>query len=122
MVDTAPAPRPDPSRPYDALPALPPRVDIETRALLKACIEARTALAELKQATGHLPNPAVLINVIPILEAQASSEIENIVTSTDELFRFAAAPDSAESQATREVHALADIDQRAGFHRSPRWS
>lgn len=103
MVDAAPAPRPDPSRPYDALPALPPRADIETRALLKACIEARAALAELKQATGHLPNPAVLINVIPILEAQASSEIENIITTTDELFRFAAAPDSAETQATREA-------------------
>lgn len=96
-------PAPDSSQPYNALPALPPRADIETHALLKACIEARAALAELKQATGHLPNPALLINVIPMLEAQASSEIENIVTSTDELFRYAAAADSAESQATREA-------------------
>ena len=96
-------PKPDPTRPYNELPALPPQVDIETRALLKACIEARAALAELKQAAGHLPNPAVLINVIPILEAQASSEIENIVTTTDELFRYAADANSAESQATREA-------------------
>lgn len=76
--------KPDPARPYNELPALPPRADIETRVLLKACIEARAALAELKQAAAHLPNLAVLINVIPILEAQASSEIENIVTTTDE--------------------------------------
>lgn len=103
MANAEPIPRPDPARSYNELPALPPQADIETRALLKACIEARTALAELKQAAGHLPNPAVLINVIPILEAQASSEIENIVTTTDELFRYAADANGAESQATREA-------------------
>jgi len=79
----------DPRLPYNALPPLPPAVELETRDLLKACIEARVALASLRQATSHLPNPVVLINTIPILEAQASSEIENIVTTTDELFRYA---------------------------------
>lgn len=79
----------DPRQPYNDLPPLPPAVELETRDLLKACIEAHKALASLRQATGHLPNPAVLINTIPILEAQASSEIENIVTTTDELFRYA---------------------------------
>ena len=71
----------DPQRPHNELPPLPPAVELETRDLLKACIEAHKALASLRQATGHLPNPAVLINTIPILEAQASSEIENIVTT-----------------------------------------
>jgi len=98
-----------PRQPSNALPPLPPAVDLETRDLLKACIEARVALASLRQATGHLPNPAVLINTIPILEAQASSEIENIVTTTDELFRFADHFDAA-NQATKEAlryrHAL----------------
>lgn len=103
MASAEPVQKPDPARPYNELPALPPRADIETRVLLKACIEARVALAELKQAAGHLPNPAVLINVIPILEAQASSEIENIVTTTDELFRYAADANGAQSQATREA-------------------
>ncbi|MCL1526092.1 addiction module protein [Xanthomonas nasturtii] len=92
----------DPQRPYNDLPALPPAVELETRGLLKACIEAHKALASLRQATGHLPNPAVLINTIPILEAQASSEIENIVTTTDELFRYAAHQDAA-NPATREA-------------------
>ncbi|TBR14136.1 MAG: Fic family protein [Lysobacter sp.] len=79
----------DPRLPFNDLPPLPPPVELETRDLLKACIDAHKALASLRQATGHLPNPAVLINTIPILEAQASSEIENIVTTTDELFRYA---------------------------------
>jgi Fic family protein len=55
-------------------------------------------LAALRQATALIPNPAVLINTIPLLEAQASSEIEYIVTTTDALFRHAQleslAPDS----------------------------
>lgn len=57
--------------------------------MLKACIEARAGLAELKQAGHTLPNQAILINTIPLLEARASSEIENVVTTTDRLFRFA---------------------------------
>ncbi len=92
----------DPARPYNDLPPLPPPCDIESKPLLKACIAARTALAELKQATALLPSPAVLINTIPILEAQASSEIENIVTTTDELFRHAENAASA-NPATREA-------------------
>ncbi|WP_394553449.1 Fic family protein [Agromyces sp. MMS24-JH15] len=78
-----------PDEPYNALPELPPSVPIETNTVLKAAIEARSALAALDQAARRMPNPAVLLNSIPILEAQASSEIENIVTTTDELFRFA---------------------------------
>ncbi len=57
--------------------------------MLKACIEARAAVAELKQAGRLLPNQNALINTIPLLEARASSEIENIVTTTDQLFRYA---------------------------------
>ncbi len=76
-------------KPYNQLPALPPSAPIETLAVLKGAIEARAAVAALDQAARRMPNPAVLLNAIPILEAQASSEIENIVTTTDELFRYA---------------------------------
>ncbi len=79
----------DPAKPYNALPLLPPQADIESRTVLKACIGARAALGELKQAAGLIPNPAILINTIPLLEARASSEIENIVTTADRLFRYA---------------------------------
>ena len=79
----------DPTRAYNDLPRLPPRADLETRQILKACIGARTAVAELNQAAKLLPNRDVLINTIPLLEAGASSEIENVVTTADRLFRFA---------------------------------
>ena len=70
------------------MPPLPPRAELETKAILKQCITARAALAELKQAAELIPNQGVLINTLPMLEAQASSEIENIVTTTDKMFRF----------------------------------
>ncbi|MCV3242074.1 hypothetical protein OHD58_19430 [Mesorhizobium sp. ZC-5] len=57
--------------------------------MLKACIAARAALAELRVSGQLIPNQAVLVNSIPLLEAQASSEMENIVTTMDRLFRFA---------------------------------
>jgi Fic family protein len=101
----------DPARAYNDLPLLPPKAQLETRAVLKVCIEARAAVAELKQAAGLLPNQDVLINTIPLLEARASSEIENIVTTTDRLFQFAppdreALADPATKEALRYRTAL----------------
>jgi len=78
-----------PDRPHNQLPPLPPLGELESRAVLKACITARAALAELKQAAGLIPNQTMLINTIPLLEAKDSSEIENIVTTTDKLFQHA---------------------------------
>ena len=91
-----------PDRPYDALPPLPPAADVETRAVLKQCILARAALAELKQAAELMPNQAVLINALPLLEARASSEIENIVTTTDKLFQHSRSDENADP-ATKEA-------------------
>lgn len=71
-------------------------------AVLKYCIAARATLAELKQAADLIPNPALLINTLPVLEAQASSEIENIVTTVDRLFRHTQVETGADS-ATREA-------------------
>lgn len=91
-----------PSEPFNALPLLPPKVDLETRNLLKQCIPARAALAELKHAAELIPNQSVLINTLPLLEAQASSEIENIITTTDRLFQFREVDDHADAP-TREA-------------------
>ncbi len=60
-------------------------------------------MAEARVAAALIPNPDILLNAIPILEAQASSEIENIVTTTDRLFRFANDPGSRADPATREA-------------------
>jgi Fic family protein len=93
----------DPRRPFDDLPPLPPAQEVETRAVLKACIEARAAVAELRQAGALIPNQGVLINSIPLLEAQASSEIENIVTTADRLFLFDGGPEEQADAATKEA-------------------
>jgi Fic family protein len=89
--------------PYNDLPDLPPAVDVESKPLLKACIEARAALAELNSVGDLIPNQAVLINTIPLLEAQASSEIENIVTTSDALFRYSQQEDQASDPAIKEA-------------------
>ncbi|MGA7179814.1 MAG: Fic family protein [Thiobacillaceae bacterium] len=91
-----------PDQPYNALPLLPPAVDLETKAVLKQCIKSSSALAELKQAAELIPNQAMLINTLPLLEARASSEIENIVTTTDKLFQHIQAEEHADP-ATREA-------------------
>lgn len=93
----------DPSRPFNGLPPLPPQADVETHAILKQCIEARRALAELKQAGELIPNQDVLINTIPLREAKDSSEIENIITTDDRLFRYAATQGTGADPHTRET-------------------
>lgn len=94
----------NPEFPYNELPLLPPPLDrIESKAILKRCIKARVALAELKQAAELIPNSTVLVNAIPLLEARASSEIENIVTTTDKLFEFADIAEDRADAATKEA-------------------
>jgi len=98
-----------PDQPFDSLPLLPPRGDMETKLILKQCIEARAAVAELKQAAELIPNQGVLINTLPLLEAQASSEIENIVTTADRLFQFQESESGADAptkEALRHSQAL----------------
>ena len=91
------------NRPYNDLPLLPPRDDVETKAVLKQCITSRSALAELKLAGELIPNAAMLVNTLPLLEAQASSEIENIVTTTDRLFQYASIGENRADPATKEA-------------------
>lgn len=91
------------NRPYNDLPLLPPKQDVETKAVLKQCIASRSALAELKQAGALIPNASMLVNTLPLLEAQASSEIENIVTTTDKLFQYASIGENRADPATKET-------------------
>ncbi|PKP94593.1 MAG: addiction module protein [Alphaproteobacteria bacterium HGW-Alphaproteobacteria-16] len=111
----------DAATPYNELPPLPPATILETTAVLKACISARAALAELKAIGDVLPNQSILINSIPLLEAQASSEIENIVTTGDRLFQFAGTPsdagiDPATKETLRYRTALANGSARLAEH------
>jgi len=90
-------------KPYNDLPLLPPGEDVETKAILKQCIVSRSALAELKLAGELVQNAAMLVNTLSLLEAQASSEIENIVTTTDQLFQYASIGEDRADPATKEA-------------------
>ena len=91
------------NEPYNDLPLLPPPAAIETARVLRRCITASRALAELKGAENLIPNQSILINSIPLQEARLSSEIENIVTTQDALFRAAVEEPGRADQQTREV-------------------
>jgi len=97
-------------RPTYTLPDLPPPVDLETVPVLKALARANRALAELKGRAATIPNQAILIDTLALQEAKASSEIENIVTTQDELFQADLFPEGPQSAAAKEVslyrHAL----------------
>ena len=96
----------DARRPFNELPDLPPPTErVETMSLLKKIIAARSSLAELKGACQSLPNPDLLLNAVVLQESKDSSEIENIVTTQDELFRAAAAAQTGAvvPPATKEV-------------------
>lgn len=93
----------DKTKPYNDLPLLPPTVDIESKSVLKACIAANRALAELKGVGELIPNQEILINSIPLQEARVSSEIENIVTTNDRLYKAISSPESQVDAATKEV-------------------
>ncbi|MDZ4665266.1 MAG: Fic/DOC family N-terminal domain-containing protein [Bacteroidota bacterium] len=90
-------------KPYNSLPLLPPKGKIETTAVLKKTITASRALSELKGAITNLPNPTLFIDTINLQEAQASSAIENIITTQDELFKASIADKKIENLATKEV-------------------
>ena len=81
----------DRQKPFNALPPLPPAgVELETSAVLKRVNAANRPLAELKGAAAVLPNPRILVDAIALQEARYSSEIEHIVTTSDELYRAVA--------------------------------
>ena len=82
---------------------LPPKADLETRAVLKALGAANRALGELKGRAATIPNPDILIDTLTLQEAWASSEIENIVTTQDELFQAELFPGRSGSVAAKEV-------------------
>lgn len=64
----------------------------DTPAILKKLASSSRRLAELKGVAASIPNQGILINTLGLQEAKDSSEIENIVTTHDELFRDDADP------------------------------
>lgn len=84
------------------LPKLPPQQGIETIAILKQLSLSHRYLAELKGTSKTIPNESILINTLTLQEAKDSSEIENIVTTHDDLYKENIAIDS-KNPASKEV-------------------
>jgi Fic family protein len=93
----------DCKKPYNDLPLLPPEADIETKEVLRKTISAGRALAQLNAMVINLPNPTLFLDTIYLQEAKASSEIENIITTNDELYQSFIADKKIENSATKEV-------------------
>ena len=93
----------DPNTPWNEIPVLPPAADIESNDILRACISASSELAKANALVKMLPNEAVLVHALPLQEARRSSEIENIVTTNDELYRAMTSNKTQMTPATKEV-------------------
>lgn len=93
----------DRNAPYNDLPLLPPSADIETKHILRKTISAGWALARLNGTMLSLPNPTLFLDTIYLQEAKASSEVENIITTNDELYRSLVADNKRAHAATKEV-------------------
>lgn len=89
---------------FNNLAILPPKQSlVETIAVLKQESKSAVALAELKGLTNTLPNPNILINAVILKEAQASSGIENVITTQDKLYQALYAKSAKPDIATKEV-------------------
>jgi Fic family protein len=97
---------------FDLKP-LPPAVDVETKAVLKKLAEAHRHLAELKGVAATIPNESILIQTLALQEAKDSSEIENIVTTHDDLFKAQLSDESAKPAAKEVARYVAAL--RVGF-------
>ena len=90
-------------QPTYQIPALPLPPEIETPSVLRASAIAHRHLAELKGRAVSIPNPTILLDTLTLQEAWASCEIENIVTTQDNLYRADQFPESLLDPALKEV-------------------
>ena len=97
------------------IPELPLKFELEDKAILKQAAKAHQQLAELKGVAQTIPNESILINTLALQEARDSSEVENIVTTQDDLFRFdPKLKDLENAPAAKEVYRYREA-VRTGF-------
>lgn len=102
----------------DTLASLPLPADLplETVPVLKAAAKAHRYLAELKGISASMPNEGILINTLALQEAKDSSEVENIITTHDELYK-ATVSDHPDNPTAKEVQDYA-IALKEGFSKT----
>lgn len=89
---------------HNKLPMLPPNIELETKEVLKQLAKANRSLAELKGYSDIIPNKNILINAVTIKEAKDSSEIENIITTHDDLYKAISNASGASAEAKEVVN------------------
>ncbi|MFM7309197.1 MAG: Fic/DOC family N-terminal domain-containing protein, partial [Flavobacteriales bacterium] len=87
------------------VPILPPKADVETKAVLKKTAEAHRYLAELKGVALSIPNQHILIDTRSLQQARESSAIENIISTFDDVYQSNHLSSSFASPAAKEAHA-----------------
>lgn len=95
--------------------SFPPEVPLETEAVLRALVLAHRYLAELKGVAHTMPNEGLLISTLSLQEAQSSSEIENIITTQDALYKYQLQPESADAVSKEVAHYVEGL--KIGFLR-----
>ena len=99
-----------------SIPSLPLPYDLETKEVLRQLNRANRKLAELKGVAQTIPNERILISSLTLQEAKDSSEVENIVTTQDDLYRAGLDPSHQFiNAATKEVLFYREAINE-GFH------
>jgi Fic family protein len=101
----------DRNKPFNELPLLPPDERIIDAAVLLKWGHASRALAELNRNVMRLPNPLMLINTLALQEAKSSTEIENIFTTEDDLYK-------AISETVKEEQAQGNVKEVLRYRES----
>lgn len=97
---------------------LPTHQELETPKVLRALVTAHRHLAELKGVAKTIPNEGILISTLSLQEAQSSSEIENIITTQDALYKQALQPNISDPVAKEVAYYAAAL--RSGFEKVKR--
>lgn len=88
----------------------PPNQLLETDAVLRALVPAHRYLAELKGLARSIPNEGLLISTLSLQEAQSSSEIENIITTQDALYKYQIQPQHADPVSKEVAHYVDGLE------------
>jgi Fic family protein len=93
----------DSKKPFNLLPFLPPKIDLDDVQILKKVNLANIALSKLEGSSLSIPNRKLLIEPLSVREAVASSGIENINTTVAEIFQAELFPGKEISKAQKET-------------------
>lgn len=87
--------------------ALPIKIDVETKAVLRKSATAHRALAELKGILASIPNQTILLETLTLREARESAAIENIISTIDEVYQSNYHTQQFLNPAAKEIHQYA---------------